>query len=91
MLSTIKSDVDDESDEDSDDEEETEEEEGTVMPFFSQEALEGMRVAELRSICKTYHIKQGKKKEGFISNIFQCSETLYNHGDEVRKVQRSFH
>jgi hypothetical protein len=57
------------------------------MPRFTREALYDLTVAELRDICRRYNIKQGGKKDQFVDNIFQRSETLHQHSGEVERLQ----
>lgn len=59
------------------------------MPIFTREALIKMTVEELRGICKTYNIRQGKKKEGFVNNIATRSETFHQHVHQVDRLQQS--
>ena len=46
-----------------------------------------MTVNKLRTICKTYNIRQVKKKAQFVENIFQRSEYLYKHSSALDKLQ----
>lgn len=59
------------------------------MPLFTREELMKLKVAKLREICKLYNIKQGKRKEGFVDNIFQRSESVHHHSHQVDAIYRS--
>jgi hypothetical protein len=61
----------------------------TTMPKFQREDLQGMKLPQLRQICKTYNIKQGKKKAGYVENICQCSESVHHHSHQVDAILRS--
>ena len=56
------------------------------MPSFSPTALRALSVEQLREICRTYNIKQGKKKEDFVQTIFARSATVHTQRSAVEKV-----
>lgn len=55
----------------------------TQMPRFSKEALTKMTVEDLKKICKTYNIRQGKKKEDFVNKIAKRSATFHEHAQLI--------
>ena len=59
------------------------------MPVFTEESLKKMTVQEMRCICKSFNIKQGKKKESFVHNILNRSNTLHNEGLETERIART--
>ena len=56
------------------------------MPSFSPTALRALSVEQLREICRTYNIKQGKKKEDFVQTISARSATVHTQRSAVEKV-----
>jgi hypothetical protein len=57
-----------------------------VMPRFTKEVLGKMTIEKLRGICQAYKIKQGKKKEQYVQNIFLRSETLHMRAGQVESL-----
>lgn len=70
-------------------EDEPEKEKESDMPRFTREALQSLTVDKLKTLCKTYNIRQGKKKVQFVENIFQRSEIIHKHSSALDKLHNS--
>lgn len=61
----------------------------TTMPVFTEEELQTQTVKELKEICRTYHLRIGKRKQDIIESILRRSATMNQEYFKVDAVEHS--
>lgn len=59
------------------------------MPVFQLDALQAMKVDQLKKICKEYNIRYGKKKDQLVQNIYNRSATMHQDVTAVERMMTS--